>query len=288
MWVNGKYVKENWHAKKKTSKLREMKKSGNNIPKSVRDEMIRVHNHFYHQKFTRKLVAFDGKLKVTVNKVNETVYKGNTPQKMYSMKTIKDQFGDGDYSQHYFNNARIMNNPGRFKGFASYNWVQPDGRYRDGLQVSRTMYCISIESPYRDVAFTVTKNPNLKDGFYSKEELLAKFTDKEITAQLEYVSHYVTAIRKAPTKTKFVGNKKLSKYMDLDDYYDKEYQYTNGHFKKKACPKERGTLHNQLKKIAQTCNNALQDKSFDKFDSEVDTLDNLEPQVLPKDYRYWR
>lgn len=282
-------VKENWHAKKKANKLREMKKSGNNIPKSVRDEMIRVRNHFYHQKFTRKLVAFEGKLKVSIFKYDEEVYKGGTSQKMYSLKAIKDQFGDGEYAQQYYNNARIMNNPKRFKPFVPYGWVQPDGHYRDGLRVARNAYEVTIESPYRDVTFKVTTNPGLTNGgYYSKDELLTKFTDKDIRTRIEYVSHYTEVTRKAPGKTATVKDKKFRKYVPLDDYYDKEYRYNNGHFKKKGCPKERGTLHNQLKAIAQTCNKALQNKSFDEFDSEIDTLSSLEPQVLPKDYHYWK
>lgn len=53
MWVNGKRVKENWHAKKVKNKLREIKKSGNNIPKNIRKELIDFDNHFYNRKFTR-------------------------------------------------------------------------------------------------------------------------------------------------------------------------------------------------------------------------------------------
>lgn len=289
MWVNGKRVKENWHAKKVKNKLREMKKSGNNIPKNIRKELIDFDNHFYNRKFTREHIAFEGKLKVTVNKISENVYKGNTPQKRYSLKAIKNQFGDGEYSQQYYSNARISNNPSHFKGYIPYDWTSPDGYYHDSLQVKRTVYRILVESPYRSVAFTVATNPNLKKGgFYSKQELLNKFTDKKIQEKIEYVSYFAEVTLKKPSKTAFVGNKKFGKYMDLDKYYEKEYQNECGHFKKKACPKERGTLHNQLKAIAQTCNKALQNKSFDKFDSEIDTLSSLEPQVLPKDYHYWR
>lgn len=289
MWVNGKRVKENWHAKKKANKLREMKKSGNNIPVAIREQLDGTRDHFYYQRYVREDHEFKGKLKVSIFKRDEEVFKGGTSQKMYSLKAIKDHFGDGEYAQQYYNNARIKNNPGRFKSFVPYNWVQPDGRFRDGLRVARNVYEVTIESPYRDVTFKVTTNPGLTNGgYYSKDELLAKFTDKDIRACIEYVSHYTEVTRKAPGKTAAVKDKKFRKYVPLDDYYDKEYRYNNGHFKKKGCPKERGTLHNQLKAIAQTCNKALQNKSFDKFDSEIDTLSSLEPQVLPKDYHYWR
>lgn len=89
MWVNGKRVKENWHAKKKASKLREIKKSGNNIPKNIRKELIDFDNHFYNRKFTREHIAFEGKLKVTVNKISENVYKGNTPSKNVFFKSYQ-------------------------------------------------------------------------------------------------------------------------------------------------------------------------------------------------------
>lgn len=289
MWVNGKYAKENWHAKKKVNKLREMKKSRNNVPYTVWDEIDREYGRYIYQNYVYEDHKFKGKLKVSIFKYDEEVYKGGTSQKMYPLKAIKDHYGDGEYTQQYYNNARIKNNPVRFKPFVPYGWVQPDGHYHDGLRVARNVYEVTIKSPYRDVTFKVTTNPGLTNGgYYSKEELLTKFTDKDIKKRIEYVSHYEEVTRKTPGKTAAVKDKKFRKYVPLDDYYNKEYQYTNGHFKKKACPKERGTLHNQLKKIAQTCNNALQDKSFDKFDSEVDTLDNLEPQVLPKDYHYWR
>lgn len=289
MWVNGKYVKENWHAKKKTNKLREMKKSGNNIPVAIRKQLDETRDHFYYQRFIRENHEFKGKLKVSIFKRDEEVFKGGTSQKMYSLKAIKDHYGDGEYAQQYYNNARIMNNPGRFKSFVPYGWVQPDGHYRDGLRVARNIYEVTVESSYRDVTFKVTTNPGLTNGgYYSKDELLTKFTDKDIQARIEYVSRYTEVTRKAPGETATVKDKKFRKYVPLDDYYDKEYRYNNGHFKKKGCPKERGTLHNQLKAIAQTCNKALQNKSFDEFDSEIDTLSSLEPQVLPKDYHYWK
>ena len=289
MWVNGKYVKENWHAKKKTNKLREMKKSGNNVPRTVWDEIDREFGRYIYQNSTREDHEFKGKLKVSIFKRNKEIYKGKPSQKMYSLKAIKDHFGDGEYAQQYYNNARIMNNPGRFKSFVPYGWVQPDGHYRDGLRVVRNNYEVTVASPYRDVTFKVTTNPGLiNGGYYSKDELLTKFTDKDIQACIEYVSHYTEVTRKAPGKTAAVKDEKFRKYVPLDAYYGKEYRYNNGHFKKKGCPKERGTLHNQLKAIAQTCNKTLQNKSFDKFDSEIDTLSSLEAQVLPKDYHYWR
>lgn len=283
------FVKENWHAKKKANKLREMKKCRNNVPYTVWDEIDREYGRYIYQNYVHKDHEYKGKLKVSIFKYDEEVYKGGASQKMYSLKAIKDKFGDGEYVQQYYNNARIMNNPKRFKPFVPYGWVQPDGHYHDGLRAARNVYEVTIKSPYRDVTFKVTTNPGLANGgYYSKDELLAKFANKDIQERIEYVSHYTEVTRKAPGKTATVKDKKFCKYVPLDAYYEKEYQYNNGHFKKKGCPKERGTLHNQLKKIAQTCNNALQDKSFDKFDSEIDRLGNMEPQVLPKDYHYWR
>ena len=63
MWVNGKRVKENWHAKKKASKLREMKKSGNNIPKNIRKELIDFDNHFYNRNLLENTLHLKASLK---------------------------------------------------------------------------------------------------------------------------------------------------------------------------------------------------------------------------------
>mgnify|MGYP001652671125 CR=1 FL=1 len=210
-------VKNNWHAKKVKSKLRDLKKRPFDLPKAIDKAIYDAEKDDYE---TVTLKDIHNQL-VQVSITKETKELMKQPHTRYlmkkslSLKDMKKVYGEGDFSQQLKTTSRSI------AGSIDYR----DVILNHGYYLNQTVYAHTFT--IGDEYFILSNNkPLMQEGAYTISEirtLLPKNLLKQFDKKITHIDkrYYKTLIR-LDNKKQYITEEKFKKYNEVMKYRDED------------------------------------------------------------------